>query len=148
MKSEMYAILAAVSLCLCAFNGCDQDITWVRDLENGDFSAVRFGRVPGGLQPVVPSGKLERYITRAYEYFTEQQRLLQTIAGQCPCIEVSPLRDFRFAGVWADPAGGTVLQFFAPYGEPRLFTGRRVQFVISDANRLEAIYVNDAPLEQ
>lgn len=128
--------------------GCDQDITWVRDLEIGDFSAVRFGRAPGGMQPVVPSGELERFVARTREYFADRQPLLHTIAGLCPCIEASPLDDFRFAGVSAGPDGGTMLNFYAPYGEPRLFAGRRVQFVMDDANRLEAIYVNDVPLEQ
>jgi hypothetical protein len=128
--------------------GCDQDITWVRDLENGDYSLVQFARAPGGLQPVVPSGELERYVARACEYLAGRQPLLNTIAGLCPCIEPSPLDNFRFAGVLADAEGGTMLQFYAPYGEPRLFAGRRVEFVMDASYRLEAVYVNDVPLEQ
>lgn len=141
------AVRACALSCLLAA-GCDQNITWVRDLENGDFAAVRFGRAPVGMQPVVPSGELERYVARACEYFSERQPLLHTIAGLCPCIEVSSLDDFRFIGVSAGADGGTMLNFYAPYGEPRLFAGRRVQFVLSDANQLVAIYVSDAPLEQ
>jgi hypothetical protein len=140
-------------LLVCALSGllaagCDQDITWARDLENGDYAKVRFERAPGGMQPVVPSGEQERYVARLCEYFADKQPLLHTIAGLCPCIETSSLDDFRFTGVWTGPEGSTMLQFYAPYGEPRLYAGRRVQFVISGPNQLEAIYVNDVPLEQ
>ena len=149
MKNNRYTLLAAVSLCLCAFAGCQQNIDWVRDLENGDFSKVRFQRCPPGMQPIVPSGKTDQYLCLMRDYFIEHQPLINTIAGQCPCVEPSQLDEFKLQGVWADTLGGRLMvQFFAYYQHPAIFAGRKVQFLVDRDRQLEAIYVSDAPLEQ
>ena len=147
MKYNLYAILAA-ALCLLTFAGCQQNIDWVHDLENGDFSKVQFKRGPAGMVPIVPSGKADQYLCLVRDYFIEHQPVINTIAGQCPCVEPSPLDEFRLQGVWSDTLDGRLMvQFFAPYQQPRIFAGRRVQFLVDRDRRLLAIYVSDAPLE-
>ncbi|GEM_PF-4818374 len=127
--------------------GCQDPMSWASGLENGDYSSIHFCRPPAVLQPVAPEGDLEKFVARACAHFAERQHLLHSIAGQCPSIERSSLGQFRFAGVLAGPAGA-VLRFFAPYEDPRLFAGRRIEFLLDGAYQLEGVYVSDAPLEQ
>lgn len=144
-----WTALAALLLAAACAAGCKQDLDWVKELEAGDCTKVRFGRAPGGMQPLEAGGDLERQVALATAYFSENPQLLQSLAGQCPSIETSMLGYFRMTGAMCDPAGGgLMLQFFAEYLQPRLFAGRRVQFVLDADCGLEAVYVSDVPLEQ
>lgn len=141
--------LAAVLLAAALAAGCKQDLDWVRELEGGDCTKLQFGRAPHGMQPLAAGGDLERQVALAADYFAENPQLLQALAGKCPSIEASALGYFRMTGAMSDPAGGgLMLQFFAEYLQPRLFAGRRVQFVLNADRDLEAVYVSDVPLEQ
>ena len=147
MKISRGLSIGAVLAVLSA-SGCQQSIDWVHDLENGDYSKVRFERAPSGMQPFALSGDDETYMAMVQNYFAEHQPLLNTLAAQCPCVEPSSLDDFKLQGVLSDTLGGRLLvQFFARYEHPTIFGGRRVQFLLSSERQLEAIYVNDSPLE-
>ncbi|MDI6740771.1 MAG: hypothetical protein QME74_10470 [Candidatus Edwardsbacteria bacterium] len=127
---------------------CDQDQTWIGDLENGDYSKVRWERGPAGMQPIVPTGDIEKRVALMTEYFAERPSMLHTLAAQCPCIESSPLDDFRQTAAWTDTLAGRVMvDFFAFYQHPKIFAGRRIRFLFNRDRVLEAIYVQDLPLE-
>ena len=147
-RSRQAARLFLVSSILL-MTACDRGQAWINDLESGDYSKVQFGRAPGGMQPVVPDGDLEKQVALMREYFDAHPSLLNTIASQCPCIEPSPLEPFRQSAAWSDPlAGRTMVDFFAGYQEPRIFAGRRIQFLFTGDKQLDAIHIQDIPLEQ
>jgi hypothetical protein len=148
MHPRRAARLSLAALLLLAA-GCERTPAWIAELENGDFSKVRFERAPGGMQSVVPDGELERQVAQVREYFDGNPSLLNTIAGQCPCIEASPLEPFQLCGTWTDGTSGRLMVgFFARYQDPRIFAGRRVQFLFNGDKELDAIHVQDLPLEQ
>ena len=61
-RAHRTAVLTAIVLSGLLAAGCQQPTEWTKDLENGDYAAVRFCRAPGGMQPVVPQGDLERFV--------------------------------------------------------------------------------------
>ncbi|HTY08466.1 MAG TPA: hypothetical protein VMF29_04815 [Candidatus Edwardsbacteria bacterium] len=146
-RSRACGLLAMLVLAL--LGGCQPTIDWVHDLENGDYSKVRFQKAPASLQPFTPTGDDETYVAIVQNYFAEHQPLLNTLAAQCPSVEESSLEDFKLQSICTEPNSGCMMvQFFARYEHPRIFAGRRVQFVLTSDRQLDAIYVHDTPLEQ
>jgi len=149
MRAMKHAVLIAAAICLSLAAGCEQTIEWVHDLEQGDFSMVRFGRCPPGMQPIEPEGEMDQYVGLVRDMLLQNQPLLSTIAGQCPTAETSSLDYFQLQNVWSDTLDqGLMVQLFACYEHPQRCAGRKLQFVLDRHRQLVAVYVHDEPLER
>jgi len=127
--------------------GCEQQESWLRQIEKGDLSFVECGKGIYSQRQIHLNKKDSRfYATAESLVVTKREYLLKCLEF---CSEDSLPKPIRIGctGILGDEQGRIFLTYLAAYPRPKIMAGKRLQIVLDAKRNLEKILVYDIPLE-
>lgn len=127
--------------------GCEQQKSWLRQIEKGDLSYVDCGKGIYSQRQISLNKKDSLIFATAESLAVTKRDYLMKCFEYCSKDSLLKSARIRFTGILGDDQGRIFITYLAAYPRPKIMAGKRLQIVLDAKRNLEKVLVYDIPLE-